>query len=82
MTEAHTFVITAADIEACLIHSMSVTHYYPDGTCRCNEEAPPPPPEGSEPPEGEEPPDEDHYWVDGYTREDGTEVAGYWRRNA
>lgn len=83
-----TFIITKADMDACPIHSMSVTHYYPDGSCRCWDEPPPTPldetvgdpavPYGEEEAVAEAVP-EGKVWVDGYTRSDGTEVAGYWR---
>lgn len=82
--EPTTFVLTSADIAACPIHSMSVTHYYPDGSCRCSDEPPPLSREDEEigeAPEEELPsPGDDHVWIKPYTRSDGTKVAGYWRQ--
>jgi len=84
--EPTTFILTKADIDACPIHSMSVTHYYPDGSCRCHDEPPPVPVDetGGEPPvpyeeDASEAVGPDHVWVEGYTRADGTDVAGHWR---
>lgn len=86
VVEPTTFIITKKDMDNCLIHSMSVTHYYPNGSCRCWDEPPPTPIEetvGGDPVLAEEepveaPPD-GAVWVEGYTRSDGVEVGGYWR---